>query len=88
MQLWLICVINFFSGYFNVSNVQLTGLSTIVASQISLSILSLALTMTIQTGTINLNLNYDGDAVIANLIPLYGAGKAKYIKTIKYETVF
>lgn len=65
-----------FRGSFNISKFQLSGVKSIVASQISLSLL-MALSMTIDIASINLNTNYAADVVVLDLLPLYGGGKAK-----------
>ncbi|XP_019869805.2 uncharacterized protein LOC109598355 [Aethina tumida] len=63
------------TGYCNISNLQITGIKNLVASYIKVEVFSMRLNMTLDLPDININLAYDADSTLANLIPLYGAGK-------------
>ncbi|XP_050307540.1 uncharacterized protein LOC126744225 [Anthonomus grandis grandis] len=62
------------SGSTNISKFQLYGIKKLVATNISVSVLSLAMNATIEVPQILLNTKYYADIVAAQLVPLYGDG--------------
>jgi hypothetical protein len=70
---------NFFiyRGTADLSNFELTGLKGFQVPYLNLAAIGMILNFTFVLPSINLNTDYWGDLLVADLIPLYGDGKAK-----------
>ncbi|ENN77148.1 hypothetical protein YQE_06287, partial [Dendroctonus ponderosae] len=63
------------SGSANVSDLVLSGLASLVASNITTTLLPTTLNATLQIPKLSLNTKYNADLLIASLVPAYGHGR-------------
>ncbi|XP_056638098.1 uncharacterized protein LOC130446075 [Diorhabda sublineata] len=63
------------SGTIDVTNIKISGLKSLVATYIDVNLISKIMNITIHIPDINLQFAANVDVVLAELIPLYGAGK-------------
>ncbi|CAH1369436.1 unnamed protein product [Tenebrio molitor] len=68
--------ITFLTGTADLSNFELTGLTGFQVPYLNLAPIGMILNFTFVLPSINLNTDYWGDLLVADLIPLYGDGKA------------
>ncbi|ERL88786.1 hypothetical protein D910_06168 [Dendroctonus ponderosae] len=64
-----------FRGSANVSDLVLSGLASLVASNITTTLLPTTLNATLQIPKLSLNTKYNADLLIASLVPAYGHGR-------------
>ncbi|XP_060522340.1 uncharacterized protein LOC132699566 [Cylas formicarius] len=64
------------TGSFGINDLTLLGVKKIAASKIDVNLLGLALNMTISVPKLILNSKYNADLALADLLPLYGDGRA------------
>lgn len=63
------------SGEAEISELKLTGLKELVATQLDVTVATLALNATIVIPEIQLSTKYDANVLLAQLVPLYGKGR-------------